>query len=86
MGIVPKALQNRPVLREDCRQYLEAFYVLDWSRPTVMEGYPSIPLQDIKAYMDISLIPYGEDALKFLRLIQALDQTKSNHWHKRVSK
>lgn len=83
-GIVPKALQNRPTLRPDCKEYLDSFWVLDASRPSAMEGLAAIPISEMKALMEVMLIPKGEQALKFIRLMQALDDTKQSHWHKRV--
>lgn len=82
-GTIPKALRDRPSLRSDCQDFLRGFYSMNAAR-SMDEGRPqAIPISEILSYCRLSAIPPGESAIKLLRLVQRLDETWLNWWHKK---
>lgn len=65
------ALDNKPRLTPDLVDMVEAFGVLNRSRPPSQSPIPAaIPLSEIVAYLSLF---HDDDPERFVRLIQAMD-------------
>jgi hypothetical protein len=69
---MPESLVKRPRLRADCGRYLTAFYTLSAARDSNGWGLNPIRIGEIKDYA-LLLGRGGEEALKLLRVVQAMD-------------
>lgn len=76
------SLDNRPELDLGLLQYWEAFHVLSPSRQMGMAvGF--IPLEEMRAYLDIFGIEEAEERRRLVQYIQTLDQVFVEHQHKK---
>ena len=71
-GVKPPALASMPVLRRECRPYLEAFMALSASRDSNGYGLNPIRIGEVKDYA-LLMGMCQEEAVKLLRIIQAMD-------------
>lgn len=86
-GIVPKALENRPILDPSLHIYVTAFYDLSFARPYVGMGSPSpIPLSEIVAYCDYYGFTDVEFRRSFLKYIRAMDNAQLVVMNKQADK
>lgn len=77
-GVTPPALANRPKLRAECVQYLEAFYVLNASRDSNGYGLNPIKIGEVREYSCMVGLSRDE-TLKLLRFVQAMDGAYLNY-------
>jgi len=67
-------LASRPTLRPDCLKYMRAFSSLSNARQhSQIGGAQPISLTEIKAYIDLHGIQYGEVSSRYVRMIQKMD-------------
>lgn len=71
-GKKPESLQSRPQPRPEHRYYINAFFDLSPSRQFGMQAGP-IPCSEVLAYCDLMGLPPGEERVRLLRYINALD-------------
>jgi hypothetical protein len=81
-GMTPKALQNRPIPREDCIQYREAFWLLSGARGFNEAGFQAIEVPAILKYCE-SFHFSVEETETYLRLIRAMDDIFLDHLRKK---
>ena len=74
-----QALQNRPTLNQWVSEYWEAFQVLSGSRMIHQGGVGPIPLSELVAYMDATYLIDVDDRLRFIKMMQALDNVYVSH-------
>lgn len=72
-GVAPKALQDMPKLRHDCRGYLEAFNFLSDAREYNQAGVQPLRLTEIQAYLALTGISGMDRKAKLVRVIRELD-------------
>lgn len=72
-GITPKALQGRPTLRRDCKDYLAAFFELSPARLYNEAGQQPLQYTEIVAYLTEFGVSGEELRARFVRLIRKLD-------------
>lgn len=70
---MPAPLLNRPYLKVRDARYKEAFDVLHSSRTQGFSGQNSIQVSEILAYLELVGIDSQQERVKYLRLIQKLD-------------
>jgi hypothetical protein len=76
-GVKPKALQNRPTLKESDRHYIDAFYDLSAGR-SIGEVIQPIGIRDIQAYCEMFGVT-GTARENLFRVIRHLDATYLKH-------
>jgi hypothetical protein len=74
-GVKPAPLLTRPKLKYQDVEYFEAYEALASGRPPGFTGPGAIPVSEILAYVNLVGIASRDARLKYLRLIQAMDQT-----------
>ena len=78
-GIEVQALQNRPTISQWVIEYWDAFQILSGSRATHQGGIGTIPLSEMVAYMEATYLTDVDERLRFIRMIQSLDQVYVIH-------
>ncbi len=73
------ALQNRPKLLPECRDYWQSFCALDASRDSNGYGANPIRISEIAAYLAISGVA-GDEGAKLFRIVKALDGVALSHY------
>ena len=76
-------LSSRPTLRTDVREYWSHYLTIADSRKFNQAGVQPIAITEIVSYIDLAGIRRGEPALKFFRMIKALDNTYLTWWNKK---
>lgn len=74
-----ESLKNRPRLTMWTREYWEAYQILSGSRIVHQGGIGPIPLSEMVAYMDATYLLDVDERLKFIMMIQALDNIYVKH-------
>lgn len=83
-GVVPPPLQNRPRLQPQDMPYIEAFNCVSRGRPIGdMGGTGRIAVSEIHAYLQVVGIANKSLRVKYLRLIQMLDDVFVGHYLER---
>jgi hypothetical protein len=72
-GMEIEALKNRPSLNQWVHEYWEAFHILSGSRMTHQGGIGPVPFSELVAYMQCIGMQDVDDRLKFIKMIQGLD-------------
>ena len=86
-GVMPVPLKSRPRLQNQDAVYYRAFTTLSQSRPSGgMGGRSAIPISEILAFCQLVGIASKEERLKYLSLIQELDQICLEHWAEESAK
>jgi hypothetical protein len=84
-GIVPKALQRRPLAHSDCTKYRDTFRVLTTGRPYNQAGIMPLTVDSIILYVRGAL---GEDdyteVQTYIRLMQSMDGVFLEHIRKKL--
>jgi len=81
-----QALQNRPALNRWVAEYWNAYQILGGSRMVHQGGIGPIPLSEIVAYMETIYVHDVDERLKFIRMIQSLDNVYVAHINDRAKK
>lgn len=81
-----QALQNRPALNRWVADYWNAYQLLGGSRMVHQGGIGPIPLSEIVAYMEAIYLHDVDERLKFIRMIQSLDNVYVTHINDRAKK
>ena len=76
-------LASRPTLRTDTRDYWSHYLTLAETRKFNQAGVQPLSVPDIVSYSDLTGIHRGEPALKFFRIMRALDSTYLTWWAKK---
>lgn len=79
MGITPSGLLERPDLLNEDLNYLDGYRFLTRSRTYGEAGPNPVAIADVQAYLSIIREDDVEERLKFLRLVQELDQVYLSH-------
>lgn len=85
-GIVPGPLKARPRLKYEDLPYYNAFQTVSAARPVGISGNSGIPVYEILAFCQLVGIASREERVKYLSLIQDLDQICLEHWAKEAKK
>jgi len=86
-GVVPNPLKSRPHLLNKDAVYYHAFTTLSQARPSAgMGGRSAIPVSEVLAFCQLVGIASREERLKYLSLIQELDQICLEHWADEAAK
>lgn len=79
-GVKPAPLKSRPTLKPVDAAYNTAFNALSRSRPTGMHGSSAILISEILAYCELMGIANPQLRVKYLNLMQEMDQVCLDHW------
>lgn len=82
----PGPLLSRPRIKLLDKEYLDAFHTLSKSRPRDMAGPGAIPVSDVLAYVNLVGVASGEERVKYLRLIQQMDDVFLEHAREEAKK
>lgn len=80
---MPRALKNKPLLRNDCKEYLQAFQILDQGRGRGTMGPSPISITEILGHCLVTGMPLGEESGKFMRVMMQLDNASLIKWHEK---
>jgi hypothetical protein len=75
-------MKSRPRLLNGDVPYYNAFQYCNASRPASMGGMCAIPISEINAFCQLVGIVTREERVKYLELIQELDNLCLEHWAK----
>lgn len=85
-GVKPGPLLSRPKLEAPDLPFMRAYDALDMARTWGMSAPNPISLAEIEAYCNLSGIAFPRARLKYLSLIQRLDQVYLAHWAEKNNK
>lgn len=85
-GIVAGPMKNRPRLRVEDAPYYEAFNRLNSARQPGMSGEAPITISEVLALLQLVGIASRRERVKYLDLIQELDQVALEHWAQEASR
>ena len=86
-GEIPGPMKNRPRLKNEDVAYYTAFNHLSSARPSGGMGVAAaIPVSEVLAFCELVGIAIREERVKYLDLVQELDQICLEHWAKEASK
>lgn len=70
---------TKPALRSDLHRYYDAYRSLSASRIWSQIGPTAIQISEVRAYLDLVGIEDPQTKMKYLRLIQGMDQVEVKH-------
>ena len=79
-GVKAKALMNRPRLRFEDAAFMQGYYSVHQARTSGHSSPNPLAVTEIAAYCSLLGIASRGERLKYLRLIQDLDQVYLTHW------
>jgi hypothetical protein len=85
-GIPAGPMKNRPRLHREDVPYYNAFQTCNASRPLGPGGAGAIPISEVLAFLQLVGIAIREERVKYLHLIQDLDNLALEHWAEEAKK
>lgn len=86
MGVVPKALQNRPTPRPDSTKYRKAFSRVSAAREFSEVGPQSVTVTEVLSYMNLIGEYDPSEREVYLNHIQAMDAVFLDYMRKKMEK
>jgi hypothetical protein len=85
--MVPKALQDRPILLPVCKKYLDAYFVLNNARGYNESGKQPLEVPAITSYLvDVLDISGVDRKRRYVTLIQAMDRVALNYYYEQAKR